>query len=96
MLSLTGCSTVVNTPADASGYAAMTCNELNERLGEVATEISRTAITRGKVTQTNIPGWVPGGRRVASRVIDRQTAQIESLQQRERAIASARDRSCAR
>lgn len=74
----------------------MTCNELNERLGEVATEISRTAITRGKVTQTNIPGWVPGGRQVASRVIDRQTTQIERLQQRERAIASARDRNCAR
>lgn len=74
----------------------MNCNELNEKLGTVATEISRTAITRGKVAQTNIPKWVPGGRSVASKVIDRQTMRIESLQQEGRAVASARDRNCAR
>lgn len=74
----------------------MTCNELNERLGNVAARISQTAITRGNVARTNIPAWVPGGRSVASKVIDRQTARIENLQQQERAIASARDRNCAR
>jgi len=93
---MAGCSSIVSTPVDTSGYAAMNCNELNERLGTVATEISRTAITRGNVARTNIPKWVPGGRSVATKVIDRQTTRIESLQQQEQAIASARNRNCAR
>ncbi len=80
----------------SSAYASMTCNELNAMVGRVSRELSQTAITRGKVAQTDIPSWVPGGTRVASKVIDRQTAKIENLQQQERAIASARDRNCAR
>lgn len=86
----------MSTSVDTAGYAAMNCNELNERLGNVATEISQTAITRGNVARTNIPTWVPGGRSVASKVIDRQTTRIESLQEKERAIAAARNRNCAR
>ena len=74
----------------------MSCNELNDTLGKVSRELSQMAIARGKVVQTNIPAWVPGGQRVASGVIDRQTAKIEGLQQRERAVAAARDRNCAR
>ena len=62
----------------------------------VSVELSQTAITRGNVAQTDIPTWVPGGRRVASNVIDRQTAKIGNLQQQERSIAVARDRNCGR
>ena len=94
---LAGCaSTFGGASVDASAYASMSCNELNAMLGSVSKELSRTAITRGKVARTDIPSWVPGGTRVASKVIDRQTAKIEGLQQQERAISSARDRSCAR
>ena len=94
---LAGCSSTVGRgSADPSAYAAMNCNELNDTLASVASQISQTAINRGKVTQTNIPGWVPGGTRVASAVIDRQTAKIERLQDQGDAIAPARDRACAR
>jgi hypothetical protein len=97
LLLLAGCSSTIGRGStDPSAYAAMDCNELNDTLASVSSRISQTAINRGKVTQTNIPSWVPGGTRVASAVIDRQTAKIETLQEQERAIASARDRTCAR
>ena len=94
LLLLAGCAS--RGPVDPSAYAAMGCNELNEELAGIASGISQTAITRGKVARTNIPRWVPGGTRVATAVTDRQTARIEGLQQQERAIAAARDRACAR
>jgi hypothetical protein len=94
---LSGCSSLaVRGPVDASAYASMDCNELNETLAKMATSISQTAITRGKVARTNIPNWVPGGTRVATAVTDRQTAKIERLQGQERAVVSARDKACAR
>jgi hypothetical protein len=94
---LTGCSSIAGrTSVDPSAYAAMNCNELNSALANVAIQISQTAINRGKVAQTDIPRWVPGGARVASAVTDRQTAKIENLQQQEDTIISARDRNCAR
>jgi hypothetical protein len=72
----------------------MSCNELNNLMRKVSVELSQIAITRGEVAQTNIPTWVLGGQRVASTVIDRQTAKIENLQQQERSIAAARNRNC--
>lgn len=93
---LGGCASTSGGASDASAYASMTCNELNERVGNVSRELSQIAIARGKVAQTKIPTWVPGGQRVASTVIDRQTAKIEGLQQQERALVAARDRNCAR
>lgn len=94
---LAGCSSLTGRgPVDPTAYAAMNCNELNETLAKLATSISQTAITRGKVAQTDIPSWVPGGRRVATAVTDRQTTKIEGLQEQERAIVSARDRACGR
>src|SRR5688572_23156198 len=97
LLLLAGCSSIAGrSSVEPSAYAAMSCNELNDTLAEVAGQISQTAINRGKVTQTNIPGWVPGGTRVASAVTDRQTAKIERLQEQQRAIAPARDGACGR
>jgi hypothetical protein len=94
---LAGCSSIAGRGSvEPSAYAAMNCNELNDTLAEVAGQISQTAINRGKVTQTNIPGWVPGGTRVAAAVTDRQTAKIERLQEQQRAIVPARDSACGR
>ena len=91
-----GCSSTVGRGSvDPSAYAAMDCNELNDQVARTAGQISQNAINRGKVTQTSIPGWVPGGTRVASAVTDRQTAKIERLQGQQNAVTSARDRSCA-
>lgn len=94
LLLLAGCAS--RGSLDPSAYAAMNCNELNRTLSGVAGSISQTAITRGKVARTDIPDWVPGGKRVASAVTDRQTARIERLQQQERTISAARDEVCAR
>jgi hypothetical protein len=91
---LTGCAG--RGSLDPSAYAAMDCNELNETLSGVSASISQTAISRGRVAQTNVPSWVPGGTRVATAVTNRQTTRIEGLQERERAIVSARDSACAR
>lgn len=91
----TGCS--LSTPsADPSAYAAMNCNELNASVATVSNNISRTAITRGSVIQTDVPNWVPGGKRVATAVVERQTARIEGMQEQERAMVSARSGACSR
>src|SRR5690606_14538747 len=97
MFLLAGCSSTAGRGSvDPSAYAAMNCNELNNTLAGVAGNISQTAINRGKVTQTNIPNWIPGGTRVAAAVVDRQTARIGKLQEQGDAIALARDRACGR
>jgi hypothetical protein len=97
LLLATGCSTLSRAPtADPAAYAALGCNELNNEITAVSTDISRTAITRGRVTQTNIPTWVPGGQRVATAVVDRQTTRIEGLREQERAMAAARAGACRR
>ena len=94
---LAGCSSTVGRgPVDPSAYAAMDCIELNDQVAKTAGALSQTAINRGKVTQTDIPAWLPGGRRVATAVTDRQTARIERLQEQQGAVTTARDRSCAR
>ena len=94
---LAGCSSLSGRgPVDPSAYASMDCNELNHTVAGVSASISQTAITRGKVAETNVPTWVPGGARVATRITNRQTARIERLQEEERAAVSARDRACAR
>ncbi|TIP73786.1 MAG: hypothetical protein E5X58_46370, partial [Mesorhizobium sp.] len=82
-----GCASPFNASFDAAQYDRMNCVELNVAMGEVAKELSATAITRGKVAKTNIPNWLWGARRVASTVTARQSAKIERLQQQEAAIA---------
>lgn len=94
---LAGCSSLSGrVPVDPSAYASMDCNQLNQAVAKIATNISQTAITRGNVAETNIPRWVPGGTRVATAVVDRQTARIDRLQEAERGAVAARDRACAR
>lgn len=89
-----GCSSISRT-VDPAKYNSMTCTELNSALGDVARDISQTAITRGKVANTNIPRWLLGGSRVKTAVASRETARIERLKQQEAAIAGARARRCA-
>ena len=73
----------------------MTCPELNVALGDTATEISQTAIARGKVASTSVPSWLLGGERVKTVVANRETAKIERLQQQQQAMAATRKRQCA-
>ncbi|AZO65622.1 MULTISPECIES: hypothetical protein [unclassified Mesorhizobium] len=89
-----GCASPFQTSFDAAKYDKMSCVELNVAMGEVAKEMSATAITRGKVAKTNIPDWLWGARRVASTVTARQSARIERLRQQEAAIAAARRSKC--
>jgi ketol-acid reductoisomerase len=89
-----GCASPFHASSDAAKYDRMSCVELNVAMGEVAKELSATAITRGKVAKTNIPNWLWGARRVATTVTARQSARIERLQQQEAAIAAVRRRRC--
>ncbi|WP_292449688.1 hypothetical protein [Mesorhizobium sp.] len=89
-----GCVSPLSASADTVKYDKMSCAELNVAMGDVATDVSRTAVNRGKVAQTNIPTWLWGGQRVAAAVTARQSARIEQLQRQEAAIAAARRSKC--
>lgn len=89
-----GCASPFHASFDAAKYDRMSCVELNVAMGEVAKELSATAITRGKVAKTNMPNWLWGARRVATTVTVRQSARIERLQQQQAAIAAVRRRRC--
>jgi len=93
LLVAAGCSSTVG-PANQARYDKMSCSELNVALGDTATEISRTAIGRGKVAKTSVPSWLLGGERVKTVVADRETARIERLQQQQQAIVATRKRQC--
>jgi hypothetical protein len=88
------CASPFHASFDAAKYDKMSCVELNVAMGEVAKEMSATAITRGKVAKSNIPDWLWGARRVASAVTARQSAKIEQLRQQEAAIAAVRRSKC--
>jgi len=77
-----------------ANYDKMSCTELNSELGETATNISRTAIARGKVANTSVPSWLLGGERVKTAVAGRETARIERLQQRQQAVVATRKQKC--
>jgi hypothetical protein len=79
---------------DPAKYDRMSCTELNSLLGDTARDISQTAITRGKVANTNIPRWLLGGARVKTTVANRETARIHRLKQQQDAVAAARARKC--
>ncbi|WP_217573843.1 hypothetical protein [Mesorhizobium sp. GbtcB19] len=94
LLLAAGCSSTVASISPAK-YDKMSCAELNSELGDTATDISRTAIARGKVANTSVPTWLLGGERVKTAVANRETAKIERLQQQQQAIGAARKQRCA-
>ena len=89
----TGCSSLGST-VNPANYDSMTCAELNNAVGDIAREISQTAITRGKVANTSVPNWLLGGARVKTAVANRETARIEKLKQREDVIVTTRAGRC--
>ena len=93
LLLAAGCSSTVASINPAK-YDKMSCQELNSELGDTATDISRTAIARGKVASTSVPTWLLGGERVKSAVANRETAKIERLQQQQQVTAAMRKQRC--
>ncbi|UCI06814.1 hypothetical protein [Mesorhizobium sp. B1-1-8] len=93
LLVAAGCSSTVASINPAQ-YDKMSCTELNVALGDTATDISRTAIARGKVANTSVPSWLLGGSTVKTGIANRETARIERLQQQQQAIVAARARRC--
>lgn len=93
LLLTAGCSSTVAS-IEPGKYDKMSCAELNSALGNTATDISRTAISRGKVANTSVPSWLLGGERVKTVVANRDTARIEKLQQQQLAIVAARKQRC--
>ncbi|MFD2056960.1 hypothetical protein ACFSQT_28930 [Mesorhizobium calcicola] len=88
-----GCSSFSRT-VDPAKYDSMTCTELNSAIGNIARDISQTAITRGKVANTSVPRWLLGGARVKGAVAERETARIDRLKQQQEVLAGARARRC--
>jgi hypothetical protein len=95
LILIAGCSSIGGS-ADPATYQRLSCADLNSELGDTARSISQTAVTRGKVANTKVPSWLPGGSRVKSAVADRETARIERLKQRQELIIAARARKCPR
>lgn len=93
LTSVTGCASQGGR-VDPSQYAASSCVELNNAIGETSENISTTAIGRGKVSQWDIPIWAPGGAKAVSAIKSRQTAKIDQLQAEQAALVAARNRQC--
>ncbi|MER8650783.1 hypothetical protein [Mesorhizobium sp. M0586] len=92
---MAGCSSL-GSAVNPAKYDSMTCAEFNNAVGDTARDISQTAITRGRVTNTRVPNWLLGGTRVKSAVANRETARIELLKQRQEAIVATRANRCPR
>lgn len=93
LLFAAGCASTAAS-LDPAKYDKMNCAELNNAVGDTATDISRTAIARGKVASTSVPSWLLGGERVKTVVANRESARIERLQQQQQAIVTARKQRC--
>jgi len=95
-LSLAGGCSSLGGAVNPAKYDSMTCAELNNAIGDISREISQTAVTRGKVTNTSVPNWLLGGARVKTAVANRETARIEKLKQQQDAVVAARASRCPR
>ncbi|RUX02824.1 hypothetical protein EOA30_17325 [Mesorhizobium sp. M8A.F.Ca.ET.059.01.1.1] len=93
MLLVGGCGTIGGR-ADPAKYESMSCTELNSAVGSNASDMSQTAITRGKVANTSVPRWLLGGSRVKTAVANRETARIDRLKQQQDAAVAVRARKC--
>ncbi|MBZ9762877.1 hypothetical protein LB553_18610 [Mesorhizobium sp. CA8] len=93
LLLAAGCSSTTASISPAK-YDKMNCPELNSAVGDTATDISRTAIARGKVANTSVPTWLLGGERVKTAIANRETARIERLQQQQQVIVATRNQRC--
>lgn len=92
---ISGCATQTGIgPVDPSKYSALSCNELNNEIGDTAQSISATAINRGRVASWNVPLWAPGGAKAVNLIKEKQTARIEGLQAEQAAIDATRRRNC--
>jgi len=92
--SVVGGCTSLGGSVNPAKYETMSCTDLNVALGNVASDISQTAVARGKIVNTSVPNWLWGGARVKTAVANRETARIDRLQQQEDAIVAARKRRC--
>ncbi|MBD0413331.1 hypothetical protein [Oryzicola mucosus] len=89
-----GCASPRIAPVDVAAIESMTCTQLNAEIGSTAAQISSAAIRRGNIRNRNIPSWVPGADKAVSLIVERRTAQIESLQASQTALTAARNRRC--
>ena len=89
-LGLAGCS----TGGASADIANATCTDLNTDIGETSKDLSAAAINRGKISQFNVPFWLPGGQRAISALEDRQTRKIERLETDLETARSARRARC--
>ena len=71
---LTGCA------SGSTGGANTPCADINVSIGETSKDLSAAAISRGKISNFDVPFWVPGGTKARSALEDRQNRKIEGLE----------------
>lgn len=94
ILAATFIPTACASPLGSSNYDAMTCADLNIAMSDASKAVTQAAIARGNIDHASIPFWVPGGARAVSALKNRQTRQIERLQDQEAVIEAARKQRC--
>lgn len=85
-----GCATSV----DYGQVRSMSCAELNAAVGESATDISRTAVRRGNVSNFDVPFWILGAERAKTALVERDTRRIDEMRGAQGEVVSERDRRC--
>ncbi|MGB6119088.1 MAG: hypothetical protein WBF87_12790 [Mesorhizobium sp.] len=77
-LSVAGCA----SRASVEPGPEMSCEELNASISATSKDISGYAVSRGKVAEFSLPGWLSGASRAQDAMAERNTRKIEELQQR--------------
>jgi hypothetical protein len=87
---LTGCASRIDT----KNVDTLSCQQLDEAIGQLALQISDTAVARGKADPASVPFWIPGGAKAVSAIRDRQTRKLERLQDQQKRLTQARGTRC--
>ncbi len=74
--------------------AEQACNELDEQIGSLARDISRTAASLGSVDRLDVPGWLVGGDKVVSLRREQLNARLQEQQAEQDNLRRAREQSC--
>jgi len=90
---LSGCA-ALPARVDASGYASMSCMELDNAIGDNAKAITQLALDRGRAAGMSIPAWLLGASATVEAVNERRSARIMGLQEQQAAMKAARARAC--
>ena len=83
-----------STSADYGNAQAMSCAELNNAVTQSSSDISRTAVRRGRIGNVDIPSWLPGGASTQQALVDRSTTRLDTERSAQADILAERNSRC--